>query len=189
MRSEESAPSAARYPRLVASADSSRWLPRIHKSPTTEMACSATRVRHPRPSDFDERSPQDSRSFVQVEAVSDRSKSRSFNSDNSEPATKSSPQSAQLTLRFTSSRNAFTCAGVHSSHRTTGISVSPSFRAPSTASAPSTTSPVLRRQNWILKRIHGYCCTSGPQRHRSCAGCGRRAPTINVPSLDFSLHI
>ena len=62
-----------------------------------------------------------------------------------------SSHAAQLTERFTISRNAFTCASVHSSHRITGTSVMPSFFAAFSRRWPSTTSPLLRASTGILK--------------------------------------
>jgi hypothetical protein len=48
-------------------------------------------------------------------------------------------------------RNAFTCAGVQSSHRITGISAMLSLRAAFSRRWPSTTSPSLRASAGILK--------------------------------------
>src|ERR1019366_10168216 len=69
----------------------------------------------------------------------------------------SSSQSAHSTERFTIRRKAFTWAGVHSSHRITGIAVvsppghDPSFRAALILRCPSTTVPSLRASTGILK--------------------------------------
>ena len=58
-------------------------------------------------------------------------------------------QSAHVADRFTISRKARTCAGVHSSHRMTGMSVMPSLRAAFRRRCPSITSPSLRTRQGI----------------------------------------
>jgi hypothetical protein len=55
-------------------------------------------------------------------------------------------------LRFTTRRNAFTWAGVHSSHKITGTSVIPNLRAALSLRWPSTTSPSLRARNRLSGR-------------------------------------
>lgn len=82
--------------------------------------------------------------------VRDRSKSKPLRSSSSS-ARSSSSHSAHATDRLTISRDAFTCAGVHSSHRITGTSAMPSFFAPFRRRWPSTTSPLLRASTGILK--------------------------------------
>src|SRR5258705_13717430 len=63
-------------------------------------------------------------------------------------------------------RNVFTWAGVHSSHRITGISAMLSLRAALRRRWPSTTSPSLRASNWILKTELPNATAHAPGRAR-----------------------
>ena len=135
-RREDQSPSAAACARrgsrptasaLVASPHNTRCGPSSHRSPSRDTGDSGS-------------------GGVAFAFSSSSSASRSSISPGSNPVTidrnpipggpatpearASSSQSAQVTERFTISRKALTCAGVHSSQRITGMSVSPACARP-----------------------------------------------------------
>jgi hypothetical protein len=83
------------------------------------------------------------RQFFFVEAGQPQNQIKILQSRSSKPS-RSSFHSAHVTDRFTISRNAFTCASLHTSHTITGISLIASLRAAFSRRWPSTTSPLLR---------------------------------------------
>ncbi len=132
-----------------------RGLPQSHRSPGRDTGFSGSGGAAFASSSSSGRASRSSISFGS-KPVRLRSKSAALSSCSSR-ASSSSSQSAQVTERFTISRNAFTCASVHSSQRITGIAVvsppghDPSLRAAFSRRWPSTTSPSLRASTGILK--------------------------------------
>ena len=127
------------------------------------------------------RRPSISPGLKPVRSISNSNASNSCSSR----ARSSSSHSAHITERLAMRRNAFTCAGVHSSHRITGISTMPSLVAALRRRCPSTTSPSPRAAPGSSIRTRGSMRTCDRLRRHFCGDYERIRPADQSANFGF----